>query len=520
MPATVPAERSLLRPPAFPNPRAYSDVIPQAPWWATPWGVALIVAIWALVHGIISVAMEGAINVDDSIESYLVQSFEVSYVPRNPPVFDWLLYAIQRITGPGPLSFAILRYSLFFICAMLVYRVARRAITDPRLQALAVFSLSALWVVGYHSHRILTHSNVMIVAIAGFLLTLMALARGPKSPWLYAGLGAWIVVGVVGKFGFIAYFIALFAASMLEPSFRRAFLDRRIGITFAVAAVPIGLYILALYLLKQDVVAATADVVGPGAKSNWMKVLDTFFGAWIGYLLPFLALVAVVFLPWNRGEGARQGTPEQAALRHVLRSMILIGTIGTLIAVLAVGSTSLRDRYFHVFFLFAPVYIFMETERLGGWQDRIKIYLVLLLLLAVGVAGVRAAVTLWPDPRLCGRCTSAEPLKALRPVILDRLGSAPTLVAADRMSAGRLRAAIPQARVVIPNETAYRPPPRAATGCGQVTGVFNGSGAMAPPRMEGTALDVWAKWWAPLMTPRRESFWQITPLPLDSELCR
>ena len=34
--------------------------------------------------------MEGAINVDDSIESYFVQSFEVSYVPRNPPVFDWL----------------------------------------------------------------------------------------------------------------------------------------------------------------------------------------------------------------------------------------------------------------------------------------------------------------------------------------------------------------------------------------------------------------------------------------------
>ncbi len=520
MPATVPAERSLLRPPVFPKSWGYQETVPSAPWWATPTGVAVIVGLWALIHGAISVFMEGAINVDDSIESYLVQSFEISYVPRNPPVFDWLLWAIQRVTGPGPLSFALLRYGLLFACAMLVYRVARHALTDPRLQALAVFSLSCLWVVGYHSHRILTHSNVMIVAIAGFMLTLMAIARGSRSPWLYAGLGGWIVVGVVGKFGFFAFFIALFLAAMLEPSFRRAFLNPRFGITVLVAAVPIGLYALALHLLKQDVVAATADVVAGDPAARMFKVLDTFISAWVGYLLPFLGLAALVFLPWNRGEGAREGTSEQASIRHILRSLILIGTIGTLIGVLAMGSTSLRDRYFHVFFLFAPVYVFMELERLGGWQDRVRIYLTLLFLVALGVVGARAAITLWPDPRLCGRCVAAEPLAALRPVVLEKLGAHPTLVAADRNAAGRLRAAIPEARVVIVNEPTYRPPARPATGCGQVTGVINGSGALAPPRMEGTAIDVWAKWWAPLMKPKRESFWQITPLPLDSELCR
>lgn len=520
MPATVPAERSLLRPPTFPQSWGYMETVPPAPWWATQGGVALIVGIWAIIHVLISVFMEGAINVDDSIESYLVQSLEISYVPRNPPVFDWLLFAIQKVTGPGPLSFAILRYSLLFACAMLVYRVARHALTDPRLQALAVFSLSAIWVIGYHSHRILTHSNVMIVAIAGFMLTLMAIARGQKTAWLYAGLGGWIVVGVVGKFGFLAFFAALFLASLLEPSFRRAFFNPRIGITLLVAAIPIGLYALALHLLKQDVVAATADVVAGSATARWTKVLDTFIGAWVGYLLPFLALAGLAFLPWNRGEGAREANPEQAAIRHVLRSLILIGTFGTLVAVLSIGSTSLRDRYFHVFFLLAPVYVFMELERLGGWQDRVKLYLVLLFLTAVGVVGARAAITLWPDPRLCGRCVAAEPLAKLRPTVLDKLGNRPTLVAADRNSAGRLRAAIPEARVVIVNEPAYRPPPRAATGCGQITGVINGSGEFAPPRMEGTAVDVWAKWWAPLMKTKRESFWQITPLPADSPLCR
>ncbi len=113
-------------------------------------------------------------------------------------------------------------------------------------------------------------------------------------------------------------------------------------------------------------------------------------------------------------------------------------------------------------------------------------------------------------PRLCGRCIAAEPLAKLRPVVLEKLGDRPTLVAADRNSAGRLRRHSGSARVVIVNEPAYRPPARPATGCGQITGIINGSGEFAPPRMEGTAIDVWAKWWAPLMKPKRESFWQIT----------
>lgn len=497
----------------------HREVPPPAPWWAEPWGVALVLVLWGLAHAAIAVFMETAINVDDAVESYLVQSLEFSYVPRNPPVFDWLLYAIQRVTGPGLLSFAILRYALLVGTALLVYRVARRAIFDPRLQALAVYSLSLLWVVGYHSHRILTHSNIMILAIAGTMLTVAALAQEKRTS-LYAGLGVWIAVGILGKFGYFAFFAALVISCLLEQSYRRVILDWRMLLSLLVAAVPLAVYVGFLIVLKQDVVAATADVVAANAKPDWIKVLDTFAGAWIGYLLPFLAVACLVFLPFNRGEGARLPTPEQRALRHVLRSLFLIGTIGTAIAVMAAGSVSIRDRYFHVFFLFSTVYVFAEAERLGGWHDRVKIYLTIVFLVAVGVMGARAAVTLWPDPRLCGRCVAAEPLGKIRNVVLAQLGDRPTLVAADRLSAGRLRAAVPEARVVIVNEPGYRPPPRPATGCGQVTGVVNGSGAFAPPRMEGTAIDVWAKWWSPLMKPRRESFWQITPLKADDPLCR
>lgn len=493
--------------------------VEATPWWATAQGVAIIVGLWALAHALVAVLLESSINVDDAIESYLVQSFQLSYVPRNPPLFDWLLYGLLWVFGPGTLPYAILRYALLFTCGMLVYRIARRVVADPKLQALAVFSLSALWVIGYHSHRILTHSNVMIVAIAGSFLTLLAIVRAPSAA-LYAGLGAWIAVGLLGKFGFLPFVIVLVLASLFEPSFRRALFDRRILLTLLVAAGPLAVYLVALKMLGQDVMAATAEVVGPSPDRSFRNVLDTFAGAWIGYLLPFAALAGAVFLPFNRGEDATPSTEDRAAPRRVIRTIIILGTVGTLIGALAVGSTSLRDRYFHVFFLLSTVYVFAELERLGGWRDRVKLYLWALAIVAFGVLLVRAAITLWPDPRLCGRCVAAEPLKALRPVIDLQFGDAPTLVADDRMSAGRLKAAIPNARVVLIPPDTYRPPARAATGCARIAGISNGIGNLPLPKSDGSTIEIWYKWWGPLLRPRRQSLWQVIPLKLDDPLCR
>lgn len=489
------------------------------PFWARPGNVIVIIGLWCLLHAIIGAFLESAINVDDAVESYLVQSLELSYVPRNPPFFDWLLYGLQQIVGTGRLSFAILRYALLFACALLVYRVARRVILDPRLQAAAVYSLSALWVVGYHSHRILTHSNVMIVGIAGAMLTLIAIVRQPSAR-LYAGFGAWIAVGLLGKFGFVAFLGVLVVSCLVEPAYRRALLDRRIFITALVAAGPLIVYGLALHFLHQDVVAATAQTIG-ATHFGWDDVVQSYVVALAGYALPFIALAGLVFLPWNRGEGAcvAQDAGRDGA-RRVLRNLVVIGLVATLVAVVAVGTTNLRDRYFHVFLLLLPVYVFAELERMGGWRARVPAYLGLLLAVAAGVLAVRVAIPLWPDPRLCGRCVAAEPLHRLTPTVMQALGPAPTLVADDRTSAGRLRAAMPDARVVIVNEPQYRPPPRPSTGCARITGIVNGLPFRLLPPAGRDTIEMSVTWSSPLMNPHRRSDWQFTPLPPDDPLCR
>lgn len=491
---------------------------PAVPFWARPAGVLAIIGIWMVIHALIAVFFEIAVNADDAVESYMVQSLELSYVPRNPPFFDWLLFGLQRIVGTGPLSFAILRYALLFACAVLVYRVAQKVIADPRLQALAAYSLSAIWVIGYHSHRILTHSNVMIVAIAGAFLTLTVLTQR-RSLGLYAGLGAWIAIGILGKFGFVAFLGVLVVACLLEPAYRRVILDPRLAVAALVAALPLGIYAWALHTLDQDVAAATAQTIG-ATGARWDDVVATVVGALAGYVLPLALLMAVVFLPYNRGEGAVPDDGGRGPARRVLRTVIVLGILVTLVATVAVGATTLRDRYFHVFLLLLPVYLFAELERLGGWRPRAVLYLSLLAVISVGVMAARMAVPLWPDPRLCGRCMAAEPLYKIQAAVAGKLGATPTLVADDRISAGRLRAAIPGARVVIVREAQYRPPSRPSTGCARVTGIVNGLPQLLLPPAGNDTIEMSVKWWSPMMNPHRWSDWQMTILPPDDPLCR
>ncbi|MDI4664729.1 glycosyltransferase family 39 protein [Xanthobacter autotrophicus] len=499
--------------------READAVAPKAvPFWARQDGVAVIVGAYMVLHAVIATVFEIAVNADDAIESYLVQSLELSYVPRNPPFFDWLLWGLQQVVGTDRLSFALLRYTLLFACAMLVYRIARRVIAEPRLQALATFSLSAIWVIGYHSHRILTHSNVMIVAIAGAFLTVVALARKP-SAGLYAGLGAWIAVGILGKFGFVAFLGVLAIGCLIEPTYRRVLLDRRILVTLLVAAVPLGIYGWALWHYGQNVAQATAQTIG-ATGAGWDAVLASVVGALAGYVLPLAALMALVFLPYNRGEGALPDDGERGAARRVLRTVIVLGIVITLATTFAVGTTNLRDRYFHVFLLLLPVYLFAELERLGGWRPRVGLYLGVLAAMAVGVMAVRVAVPLWPDPRLCGRCVAAEPLYKMQFGVSAKLGTSPTLVADDRFSAGRLRAAIPGARVVVWYEDQYRPPSRPTTGCARITGIANGLPRLLLPPADKNTIEMAVKWWSPAMNPHRWSDWQMTVLSPDDPLCR
>ena len=76
-------------------------------------GVAAFWLLWCLAFVLMLWAVSPGRTLQDALAAELLQDHLAGgYQLRNPPLYEWLLWAVQQVFGPGPLSYLILRYSL------------------------------------------------------------------------------------------------------------------------------------------------------------------------------------------------------------------------------------------------------------------------------------------------------------------------------------------------------------------------------------------------------------------------
>ena len=67
-------------------------------------------------------AVSPARTLQDALAAELLQGHLAGgYQLRNPPLYEWLLWSVQQIAGPGPLSYLVLRYALIAATGLLFY---------------------------------------------------------------------------------------------------------------------------------------------------------------------------------------------------------------------------------------------------------------------------------------------------------------------------------------------------------------------------------------------------------------
>ena len=68
------------------------------------WSLAFVLMLWAVSPGR---------TLQDALAAELLQGHLAGgYQLQNPPLYEWLLWGVQQVVGPGPLSYLILRYAL------------------------------------------------------------------------------------------------------------------------------------------------------------------------------------------------------------------------------------------------------------------------------------------------------------------------------------------------------------------------------------------------------------------------
>ncbi|HUZ13794.1 MAG TPA: glycosyltransferase family 39 protein [Caulobacteraceae bacterium] len=509
---------------------AAAGVLPQ--WLGRFWGVAAIVALYRIAYSIPIALASPALGMDNVADNVWAQQLRLVYQLRQPPLFEWLLWPVQRLTGPNAVSFLIVKDALMTLTAVFLFGAARYAIKDRRLAAVAVLSYGLFYNVAWTMLERLTQSSLLLCCCAAAAWTFVRALRTGRT-LDYALLGAALGAGLIAKFNFALFGLGLVGACLAEPTLRRRLRPAPLTLSLLVAAAIAAPFVYGVAVSGQPVARAAVNIMEGGARAPYLARVGQGLSGLALSLVEFsLALVPLALLAfWKPLATAPPGADAAAAHARLFGRTSLIAAALAAIGIVASGSIYVRDWHVLPVFAVLPLWLFARVERGGVSARRLRLWPWIVFVPVAACASISVAGALVPDAAYCGRCGQLTPYPALARD-LETMGAAEaTLVVLDPYTAGNLRAQLPKARIVMPGfaptrpagagldcvavwETGTRPIPleAAIVAAGYPRADLAGSGA------DGFVTHYWPRQW--LSGFGRSTTWGVRRLNPNAPVCR
>jgi hypothetical protein len=423
-------------------------------------GVVLFWAVYGIAHAGLRLSVSRTLTIDDARANELSQTLSLGYQVRQPPLYEWILWSVQQVLGPGIESHLLVRYSLIALIGIATFGAVRAAVKDERWAAAASFSLVLAYPVSWTFHEWATQTLLLCI---GCLVTFHAAIRFLEQPALRSAvvLGLALALGFYAKFSFPLFLggLALAALSLRETRDRLA--DRRLLAAVLIPAVALLPYAFWVVQVQGNVVA---DVSAHLVKGEQSHLVRTAYGLWRlavsipTFLLPWIAFVALL-APAVLMRAPADAPPASIAERLAWRTM-LFATLLAAIGIVATGATNVAARYMHPILIIAPVFMFARLGRLIPGEERIGRYVAVALIAAPIIIAIRfVGVTDNPLTERAGRALLI-PYEELAEE-LDARGVTGTVASVNVREAGNLRAFLPELRVIGGDSLRVAPPPAA-----------------------------------------------------------
>lgn len=428
------------------------------------WIVLGLMAGYSALHIGFRLLASWSLGEDDPLENLLVQDLRAFYDPRQPPLYDWVLYAVQTVTGPTIVSFLAIKYAALIGTGAALYAIARRAIGPGITALLAVEALALIYQLSWRFHEGYTHQVGAMVAVAATMWALLRFVDDPRALNV-------VILGVAGALGvltqpvYLVFALALGLAAAAEVDVRSVVSVRRL----LPALVPV---IAALSFLGWQVsgIGVGSPYVPSQAPAafSWPDLRQAFGGlvnalrAPLFYLSPLILIVPLFF----RGFPARawkdivavarfpaaSATGDPSAPGRDERIVLRTSVIGFGLSLAGAAALGLKGYSSHVFmplYLTSLVWIMGAVQRSTPTAPALTRFSRVALAIAVFALVARLANMFVLDP-VCKICRWGIPYEGLA-AELSGVGAAPGIViASDRELGGNLRAVLPSATVAVP----------------------------------------------------------------------
>lgn len=424
----------------------------------------LIAGLYVLLHFALRLAFSPVLGTDDVEQAICAQSLALGCDLRQPPLYTWLQWLTNQITGPGLASIYLLKYGLLFLTYLCLYLIGRRLFSRTATAALGALSLWLTYPFAVSVHQGVTHSLLLSLLLAASFLAFLRLEA--HRHWMgYLLFGALLGLGELAKYSFVLYAAALALAALSLPRYRAALLDRRIVLTLAaglLVVAPHGLWAWERLDALQGALAGLGQQAVPAAYlPRIAEGLANLASALIQFLFPLWLILLLAF------PRAFRPLKDQALAEplHLIGRTLLIGILLLALVVLLGGPVEIKARWMHVLLLLAPLWLFGRIEAAYGDRVAKTGYLVALFLLPMLAIAAWAAQT-YLAPQWHKPTRFHAPYDQLASRIHQASGfERGTIVANELHLAGNLRLFFPEARVVTPAYPQYLPPAIEAERC-------------------------------------------------------
>jgi 4-amino-4-deoxy-L-arabinose transferase-like glycosyltransferase len=433
-----------------PKERRFDSVFPSFCLFVVP------LTLFLGIHLVLSLLISQSFRSDDADLLIFSQSLALGYHDQ-PPLYSWLAWSFFQLFGLQVFSLALLKSLILGFLFAGLHQSARLLLGDDRRAILAAFSPLLIVAFSWHSLAYLTHTNLLCAICTATLCAVLRIHRG--GGWFdYALLGILLGLGMLSKYNYLLFVASILLAGLSIPSFRARIADRRLLLTFGLAAMMVLPHAFWLADHWKEIIRVLSGKTGVGRAQEPIAGMAVGGAALLTNLLLTPAPLVIVFLfcfPWAFRWIKRP--PNQEADEDRLLERFFVAVVCLLLLQVLAGGTRFHDRWLLPFSLLVPLCLFGRLRYCTLPARRIRGFACVLSACAVILTIARACQIF-----VGGIDDDAYPLQmsfAESAQSLEKAGGGQaTIVTGDRDICGNLRCWLPHASVLCAYHSQYRPP--------------------------------------------------------------
>jgi 4-amino-4-deoxy-L-arabinose transferase-like glycosyltransferase len=412
--------------------------------WQTvgePRTFASLVILYCALHVLVRFLLSPNLNLGEAEQMLFGQSLQPSYRPDEPPLMNWLTWAVLGLAQNSRLALFLLREVLLGIALIAYFAAARLVIGDGRRAAFAAFFLLGTFGMGWLVH-VGRFETVLLAAMCALYLwaDARALTRGSVAD--YAILGVVTGLGVLSSYVFLILLFAMSVAVALTPELRAQLKLQPLLLAAAIAVVIVLPY---LWFASGTVAAANEKHLSE------LAVVSNFLLALILFAIPAVLAFPILYpraclpLPEDR---------QHNSWLRFYKIAMAAALVTSLAAALLFRSGDAKESWIYPVLLPLPIYLFLRAKLAyfdsEARDRRFFVFIAVCIVAAIaarvamyefGAKTYRNYVEYWPFARYADSFRQAGFVSG-------------TIAAPEPGLAGNLRLHFPDARVVTPQAPA------------------------------------------------------------------